>query len=86
MSALLVNEAMAEAFRRTFDYGLLFCYAKLVKVYEACGWSLLENRHVMRVDKNGNETALPEGNLAMWHRLIREHFPDGDIHLQGDVW
>jgi len=86
MSERIMNEAVAEAFRRVFDGGLLFCFAKLVKVYEACGWSIVENRRVIRIDENGNEVALPEGSLPMWHALLRVDLPDGDIHLQGNDW
>ena len=86
MSARIMNEAMAEAFRRAFDCGLLFCSAALTKLYESCGWLLLEDRQIIRVDKNGIEMPLPEGNVSMWHRLLEKTFPDGDIHLQGNDW
>ena len=81
----VMSAAMAEAARRGFDCGLLFCVPELQKVYERTGWILLPPAQITRVAE-GRELPLPEGNIAMFLPLARPDFPSGDIHLRGNDW
>jgi hypothetical protein len=81
----VMSAAMAEAARRGFDCGLLFCVPELRKVYERTGWIVLPPARITRVDA-GREAPLPEGNIAMFFPLGRPDFPPGDIHLRGNDW
>lgn len=78
--------AMDEALRRGLDYGLLFCDPKTAAVYARCGWRELPDRPVVRVDFDGREKPLPEGNLSMWFPLRKLVFPAGPVHLGGNDW
>ena len=76
---------MAEAGRRGFDCGLLFCVPPLAPIYARCGWRDLGELQVLRLHE-GREVRLPDKNIAMFHPLRIAAFPDGPIHLQGDDW
>lgn len=78
--------AMDEARRRGLDYGLLFCEPKTMPLYARCGWLELPNQPVVRVDCDGLEKPLPEGNLPMWFPLGKQVFPSGPVHLGGNDW
>jgi amino acid transporter/GNAT superfamily N-acetyltransferase len=80
LSDLVLGAAMAEAMRRGFDYGMLFCLPSLAKVYARCGWQDLGEREVVRVE-DGRELPLPEKNIAMFYPLRATSFPEGLIHL-----
>ncbi len=82
----VLDAAMAEARRRGFDDGLLFCVPELEKVYARCGWRTLPGVPVTRIDDTGREVGLPGRNIAMYYPLARESFPPGPIHLQGNDW
>ncbi|NLS94508.1 MAG: GNAT family N-acetyltransferase [Planctomycetaceae bacterium] len=82
----VVSAAMDEANRRGLDCGLLFCSAELIPVYERCGWQLATGRAVVRVDSDGEEKPLPEGNVPMWYPLRMSVFPEGGVHLGGNDW
>lgn len=82
----MLAAAMAEAKSRGIDFGLLFCVAELVPVYERCGWKRLPDQPVIRVDSDGLEKPLVEGNLPMWLPLGEEGFPRGTVHLGGNDW
>ncbi len=82
----MLAAAMAEAKGRGVDFGLLFCVAKTVPVYERCGWQRLIDCQVVRVDSDGEEKPLEEGNLPMWLPLCRSEFPAGEVHLGGNDW
>ena len=82
----MLAAAMAEAKSRGVDFGLLFCVAELVPVYERCGWKRLLDQPVVRVDSGGAEKPLVEGNLPMWLPLGEEEFPRGTVHLGGNDW
>lgn len=82
----MLAAAMAEARSRGVDFGLLFCVAELVSVYERCGWKRLLDQPVVRIDSDGVEKPLVEGNLPMWVPLGKEEFPDGTVHLGGNDW
>lgn len=84
-STIVMEAAMAEAARRVFDCGLLFCVPELERVYTRCGWQVLETRQVIRVE-NGRELPLPGRNIAMFYPLRVRHFPTGSIHLGGNDW
>jgi len=83
---MVMNRAMAEALRRNFDFGLLFCVPQLEKVYARCGWLSLGEREVIRVDETGSEVPIPGKNIAMFHPLRQTEFPAGLIHLRGNDW
>jgi predicted acetyltransferase len=78
--------AMGEAKQRGLDYGILFCVADSVPLYARCGWKCLFDSPVVRVDTDGQEKPLVEGNLPMWLPLGKEEFPSGEIHLDGNDW
>ncbi len=82
----MLAAAMAEAKGRGVDFGLLFCVAATVPVYERSGWQRLLDRSVVRVDSDGREKALEEGNLPMWLPLGKRDFPVGEVHLGGNDW
>ena len=82
----ILDAVMAEALRRGFDFGLLFCVAELVPLYVRCGWRQLQDRLVIRVDSDGREKPLVKGNLPMWCPLVTKVFPDGEVHLNGNDW
>ena len=82
----VLERSMAEAARRGFDCGLLFCVPELAKLYSACGWRLLPRERVVRIDEEGREVDLPAKNIAMFLPLARSRFPAGVIHLQGNDW
>ena len=82
----VMNSAMEEASRRGYECGLLFCVPKLEKVYIRCGWRLLPNENVHRMDENGEILLLPVKNIAMFHPLKRRDFPAGAISLEGNDW
>lgn len=78
--------AMDEALRRGLDCGLLFCEPKSVPLYARCGWLELPDLSVVRVDSDGLEKPLVEGNLTMWFPLAKQSFPAGAVHLRGNDW
>lgn len=78
--------ATTEARSRGVDFGLLFCVAELVPVYERCGWKQLLDQPVVRIDSDGVEKPLEEGNLPMWLPLGADDFPRGTVHLGGNDW
>jgi GNAT superfamily N-acetyltransferase len=85
LSAKVLQTAMAEAGRRVFDCGLLFCVPQLEKVYAPHGWQGLGWREVIRVQE-GRETSIPDKNIAMFYPLRVAVFPKGLVHLQGNDW
>jgi len=78
--------AMQEAEKRNFDAGLLYCVPKLEKVYAKCGWRLLPERKIIRIDENSKHIPLPAKNITMVFPLKVREFPDGIINLQGNDW
>lgn len=85
LSDLVMVTAMAQAARRGFDLGLLFCTRPLVSVYARTGWILADNP-VVRVEA-GRAYPLPEGNLAMLLPLGQKAISTGAIiHLCGNDW
>ena len=82
----MLDASMAEAKERGADFGLLFCVAQIVPVYERCGWCQLPNSSVVRVDLDGEEKPLANGNLPMWLPLNKGKFPAGEIYLGGNDW
>ncbi|MDD5596895.1 MAG: GNAT family N-acetyltransferase [Victivallaceae bacterium] len=78
--------AMREAEKRDFDTGLLYCVPLLERVYAKCGWQLLPERMIIRIDENGNHVPLPDKNITMFFPLKMRDFPDGIINLQGNDW
>ena len=86
ISDKIMTVAMDEAGRLGFDAGLLFCLPALAKVYARCGWKLLSEDTIIRVNEEGEEVVLPGENIAMFYPLKIEEFPAGTIHLQGNDW
>ena len=82
----MLARAMDAAFRRGLDCGLLFCETQSVPLYARCGWRKLPDRPVVRVDSDGLEKPLPQGNLPMWCPLAKQSFPAGTVHLRGNDW
>ncbi|MDD5699536.1 MAG: GNAT family N-acetyltransferase [Victivallaceae bacterium] len=82
----VMSAAMEEAERRNFDAGLLYCVPKLERVYAKCGWWLLAEREVVRIDENENQVPLPAKNITMFFPLKVRTFPDGNINLRGNDW
>jgi GNAT superfamily N-acetyltransferase len=85
LSDEVLHAAMAEAVRRGFDYGMLFCLPVLAKVYARCGWQELRDREIIRIE-DGRELPLPDKNIAMYYRLHESTLPEGVIHLCGNDW
>jgi GNAT superfamily N-acetyltransferase len=85
LSQQLIEAAMAEADRRAFDCGLLFCMPALATVYAPCGWRLVSPRPITRVEA-GQTLPLPGKNIAMFHPPRVAEFPDGPIDLRGNDW
>jgi predicted N-acetyltransferase YhbS len=82
----MLTAAMDEAKQRGLDYGILFCVADSVPLYARCGWKRLFDSPVVRVDLDGMEKPLVEGNLPMWLPLEKGEFPTGEVHLAGNDW
>lgn len=82
----MLTAAMDEAKQRGLDYGILFCVADSVPLYARCGWRRLLDQNVVRVDTDGQEKPLVEGNLPMWLPLGKQEFPSGEIDLGGNDW
>ncbi len=78
--------AMKESGRLGFDAGLLYCVPALEKVYARCGWKLLPENKIIRINEDGKKLALPEKNIAMFYPLKINEFPAGTIYLQGNDW
>lgn len=78
--------AMKEAEKRNFDAGLLYCVPQLEKVYAKCGWRLLPERKIVRIDETGKHVPLPDKNITMFFPLKMRRFPEGTINLQGNDW
>lgn len=85
LSRRVLLPAMAEAARRKFAVGLLFCLPTLESLYGSCGWQALPGADIVRVE-NGGELPLPAKNIAMFHPLGVAVFPAGRIHLGGNDW
>jgi len=81
----VMAQAMAEAQKRQFDCGLLFCDPALVKTYSRCRWETLDDRPIIRVD-DGREQPLPASGLTMFFPLRVRQLPPGTIHLRGNDW
>jgi len=56
----------------------------LEKVYAKCGWRLLPEREIIRIDENGKNIPLPAKNITMFFPLKLQAFPEGTINLQGN--
>jgi hypothetical protein len=85
LSDIVTSAAMAEAARRGFDLGLLFCTRPLATIYARTGWIALDNP-VIRIEA-GAEFPLPEGNISMFLPLRRQTISTGQIiHLCGNDW
>jgi GNAT superfamily N-acetyltransferase len=82
----IMASAMKEAKRRNFEAGLLYCVPQLEKVYARCGWRLLPERKIIRIDENGKHISLPAKNITMLFPLSIKAFPEGPINLQGNDW
>lgn len=80
-----VLAGMAEAEKRGFDIGLLFCKHALEKMYASIGWISLAGRDVVRVDE-GREVPLPETSMAMYKAIAARLLPEGALHLGGNDW
>lgn len=97
LSSKMMSIAMAEANRRGFDAGLLFCRDQLQTVYDRMGWRKLDSAVYMD-DKACRDLAAPgepqrEGktfisakNITMFYPLRTRQFPPGDIDLNGTDW
>jgi len=81
----MMSVAMAEAKRRGFDAGLLFCLDQLKTVYGRMGWSKLDAAVYMADDKEG-KMLIPAKNITMFYPLKAKRFPAGDIDLVGTDW
>jgi len=93
LSDKMMSVAMAEAKRRGFDAGLLFCLDQLKTVYGRMGWSKLDAAVYMADDKEGKpavhlagKTLIPAKNITMFYPLKAKRFPAGDIDLVGTDW
>ncbi|MDR0362034.1 MAG: GNAT family N-acetyltransferase [Planctomycetota bacterium] len=85
LSTPVMRAAMLEAGRRGFDLGLLFCLPELAKIYAPLGWTDLGVRDVVRT-AHGERLPLPGKNIAMFHALRLDSFPEGQIDLRGNDW
>lgn len=82
----VMTVTMAEAKRRGLDFGLLFCTLDVSTIYSNLDWRRLDRRTILRIDADGREVPIPEKNLGMFFPLLRDDFPGGDVHLQGNDW
>jgi len=85
LSDKMMSVAMAEANRRSFDAGLLFCLDQLETVYARMGWSRLDADVYVADDKKG-KALIPAKNITMFYPLKVKQFPAGDIDLAGTDW
>jgi predicted N-acetyltransferase YhbS len=84
LTSALLPVAMAEADKRNYDLGLLFCDPAITGVYARSGWRLAD-RPVVR-QEDGEDKPLPTGNIAMWLPLKLRDLPPGAINLRGNDW
>jgi len=82
----ILKVSMKAAGEKGFDAGLLYCLPVLGKIYTRCGWKLLPEENIIRIDETGVEQTLPDKNMAMFFPLKVSEFPAGTIHLQGNDW
>lgn len=85
LSDKMMSTAMAEASRRGFDAGLLFCLRRLEPVYRRMGWSKIDAA-VYITDDKASKTLIPAKNITMFYPLKARQFPAGDIDLAGSDW
>jgi predicted acetyltransferase len=85
LSDKMMSVAMAEANRRGFDAGLLFCLDQLETVYGRMGFEQLDAAVYVADDKEG-KTLIPAKNITMFCPLKAKQFPAGDIDLVGPDW
>jgi GNAT superfamily N-acetyltransferase len=85
LSDRTMSIAMAEANRRGFDAGLLFCLDTLQSVYGRMGWHKLDSDVYMSDDEAGKRL-IPTKNITMFYPLGTRKFPSGDIDLAGTDW
>ncbi len=86
LSAMLLGLAMREAEARGFDFGLLFCKPQLAKVYTPMGWQRVEGGDTVVTTADGCEQLFAGPGIVMFFQWQGAAFPDGTIHLCGDVW
>jgi GNAT superfamily N-acetyltransferase len=87
LSDLIMKEAMGEAAKRNYDWGLLFCLCEITSVYARCGWTLMPAEvEIVRTDEAAGECPLPPNNTAMYYPLARRDFSPAKIHLRGNDW
>lgn len=85
----VIRAAMAEASRRGYDCGLLFCEQVIEKIYSRSGWITIRpagSEEVIRVDEKGREVPIVATNVTMYYPIRLKNFPAGRIHLQGNDW
>jgi predicted N-acetyltransferase YhbS len=85
LSDAVMLAVQAEAARRGFDCGLLFCVPRLEKVYARVGWRTIPNDAV-RVDDDGAEAPIPGKNISMFLPLRLAAAPPGLLYLGGNDW
>lgn len=85
LSQALMTEAMAEAWRRGIEFGLLFCVPELERFYASLGWRRIDAPLFMR-DEKGMKKRVPQKNIGMILLLSAKPFPPGAIDLRGRDW
>ncbi len=83
--ARVMTQAMEEARRRGFEFGLLFCLSRLEKFYRSLGWITIHESIVM-ADADGNRVAKDATSICMALKLSDSAMPRGPIDLQGRDW
>ena len=82
----LLSAAMRKARELHFDLGMLCANEAVAGVYAVCGWQVLNPITVIRIDENGRDVLMPSETVTMFYPLLREQFPPGIVHLQGNDW
>jgi hypothetical protein len=65
---------------------LLFCIPEIEKVYARAEWRTVPPVPITRITETGEAADLPPPNVAMYFPLVKNAFPPGPIHLNGNDW
>ena len=82
---MAIKTAMAEAKRRGYDTGLLFCQKHVIDIYARNGWSEIPDMPVTYLENN-KPVQFTADRLKMFFPLNLSEFPQGPANLNGPRW
>ena len=82
---MAIKTAMAEANRRGYDTGLLFCQKHVIDIYARNGWSEIPDMPITYLENN-KPVQFTADRLKMFFPLNLSEFPQGPANLNGPRW